>query len=314
MARQRKKLPPYVSVDKYGYKLKRYEGRVHGKIKWGKTTWLAPEDAPMSEVWMAYEQAVGDSRQTVSWLLFQYMNSDQFGMLKNKTQDDYRKAIDRLVNAPVGIERFGSVDLYRVDKRSIRSYLDTYPSPVAANRHVAILKSAWNWCLERYQIPDNPCIGVKLNREAPRERYVTDDEYETVLRMAPPPIQQMMELSYLLRARLSEVQNLRVSDVSDTHVRLIRLKGSEGELTLLSDRLRAALSDVRGDPYITYRYSESAFRSAWRRLQAKMDNPFRFHDIKAKGVTDHVTNHSGHRSPNMRKTYVRALQEVPATR
>ena len=113
----------------------------------------------------------------------------------------------------MGNDRFGSVRLDQVDKRTIRSYLDTYPSPVAANRHIAVLKSAWNWVLERHEIPDNPCIGVKLNREAPRERYVKDDEYERVLGMAPPPIQQMMELAYLLRARLSEVQNLRVEDV-----------------------------------------------------------------------------------------------------
>ena len=272
----------------------------------------------MSEVWRAYEEAVGDSRQTVSWLLHQYMGSDQFGLLKDKTQDDYRKAIDRLLNAPVGNDRFGSVDLYRVDKRSIRSYLDTYPSPVAANRHVAILKSAWNWCLERYQIPDNPCIGVKLNREAPRERYVKDDDYEAVLRMAPAPIQQMMELAYLLRARFSEVQNLQVLDVSDTHVRLIRLKGSEGELCMLSDRLRDALSHVRGGDMVTHRYSQSAFSSAWRRLMARAKKagiePFRFHDLKAKGISDHQPNHAGHRSPAMRKTYVRKLQEVPATR
>ena len=124
---------------------------------------------------------------------------------------------------------------------------------------------------------------MKLNREAPRERYVTDDEYETVLRMAPPPIQQMMELAYLLRARLSEVLNLTVDDVSDTHVRLIRLKGSEGELTILSDRLRAAVSDVRGGRHICYQYSESGFRSAWRRLQGNMKKagiePFPFHEI-----------------------------------
>ena len=68
--------------------------------------------------------------------------------------------------------------------------------------------------------------------------------------MAPPPIQQMMELAYLLRARLSEVQTLQVSDVSDTHVRLIRLKGSEGELTCLSERLRAVVSDVRAWTYV----------------------------------------------------------------
>ena len=315
MARkQPSKLPPYCSVDKYGYKLKRYEGRVHGKIKWGKTIMLAPADAPLSEVWRAYEEAVGDSKQTVSWLLHTFMGSDQFADLADKTQHDYRKAIDRLLSAPVGNERFGSVSLDRVDKRSIRSYLDAYESPVAANRHVAILKSAWNWCAERYQIPENPCIGVKLNREAPRQRYVTDGEYETALRIAPPPIQQMMELAYLLRARLSEVQNLQISDVSDAHVRLIRRKGSEGELTVLSERLRAALSPARGGDYICYRYSESAFRSAWRRLQARLDKPFRFHDLKAKGITDHQDNFGGHRSPAMRKTYVRALQEVPATR
>jgi len=311
-------LPPYVSVDKYGYKLKRYEGRVHGKIKWGKTTIIAPADAPMSEVWRAYEESVGDSRQTVGWLLHQFMGSKKFAELTSKTQRDYRLAIDRLVNAPVGNDRFGSVSLDRVDQTSIRAYLDWYESPVAGNRHIAILKSAWNWCRERHKIPDNPCIGVTLNREAPRERYVTDDEYETVLRMAPPPIQQMMELAYLLRARLSEVLNLTVDDVSDTHVRLIRLKGSEGELCAISDRLKDAVSDVRGHPYIAHRYSEHAFRSAWRRLQGHMQEagiePFRFHDLKAKGVSDHETNHSGHRSPAMRKTYVRKLQEVPATR
>jgi hypothetical protein len=42
--------------------------------------------------------------------------------------------------------------------------------------------------------------------------------------------------------------------------------------------------------------------------------PFPFHDLKSKGVSDHETNHSGHRSPSMRKTYVRKSQEVPATR
>jgi hypothetical protein len=78
------------------------------------------------------------------------------------------------------------------------------------------------------------------------------------------------------------------------------------------------VSDVRGGKHICYQYSESGFRSAWRRLPANMKKagiePFPFHDLKSKGVSDHETNHSGHRSPSMRKTYVRKLQEVPATR
>ena len=289
-----------------------------GKIKWGPTVFLAPPDASMSEVWKAYEELASGPKDTVAWLLNLYRDSERFKELSPKSQKDYSKAIDKLIGAPVGNIKFGDAKLLQVKKQTVRSYLDAYPSPIAANRQIAVLKSAWNWTLERFEVPDNPCIGVKLNREAPRERYVTDDEYDWVRRNAPAPIYQMCELAYLLRARLSEVLNLKVSDVSDTHVRLIRLKGSEGELTILSDRLRDAVSDVRGGEYICHQYSESGFRSAWRRLQGKMREdgiePWPFHDIKSRAVSDHETNHSGHRSASMRKTYVRKLQEVPATR
>ena len=316
--RSKRKLPPYCLEDKYGVRFKPYLGRVNGKIKWGKTITIAPPDTPMSEVWRLYEEMVGDERQTLGWLLALYKDSDRFRELSPKSQKDYAKAIEKLTGAPVGNDRFGSIELRLIDKRSIRSYLDTYPSPVAANRQIAVLKSAWNWVLERYEVPDNPCLGVRLNRESARDRYIKDEELKGAMELAPPPIQQMMELAYLLRARLSEVLNLTVDDVSDTHVTLRRLKGSEGELCALSDRLRAAVSDVRGGRHICYQYSESGFRSAWRRLQANMKKagiePFPFHDLKSKGVSDHETNHSGHRSPSMRKTYVRKLQQVEATR
>ena len=143
-------------------------GRVHGKTKRGKTIDFAPPDAPMSEVWRAYEEAIGDDRQTVAFLDL-YKDSDRFGELSPKSQKEYASAIEKLTGAPVGNDRFGSVRLDQVDKRSIRSYLDTYSSPVAANRHIAVLKSAWNWVLERHEIPDNPCIGGSSTGGSPRE-------------------------------------------------------------------------------------------------------------------------------------------------
>ena len=311
------KLPRYVFRARNAYWYKPWLGRVDGKQKWGKTIRLADDTVPMSELWAIWEDIGNAPRDTVSWLFGLYLDSPQFQRLKPKTQKDYRSAIEKMSGKRVGDKSFGEVALTRVTKRTIRDYLDTYPAPVAANRHIAVLKAAWSWCEERYEIPENPCKSVKLNREEPRQRYVTDDEYETVLRMAPPPISQMMELSYLLRGRLSEVLNIRVEDIHDDYLEFNRLKGSEGELCTLSERLRAALSDVRGDPYVCHQYSESAFRSAWRRLQSNMKKagiePFPFHDLKAKGVSDHVDNFAGHRSPNMKKVYVRKLQRVPAT-
>ena len=41
-----------------------------------------------------------------------------------------------------------------------------------------------------------------------------------------------------------------------------------------------------------------------------MGEPFTFHDLKAKGISDHKDNFGGHRSASMRKVYVRKLQEV----
>ena len=268
----------------------------------------------MSQVWKAYEAIIGHETYTVGWLFDLYMESDRFTSLSPKTQKDYSTAIQKMKGADTGRGQFGDAKLAAVTKRTIRTYLDEYPSPVSANRHIAVFKAAWSWAEERYDIPANPCKGVKLNKESPRQRYVTDEEYEMALQLAPPAIAQMMELAYLLRARLSEVLNLRVDDVFDDYVVLRRAKGSEGEHTMLSERLRSALSDVRGEPYVCHRYSESAFRSAWRRLQGKLDNPFTFHDLKAKGITDHKDNFGGHRSPQMRKTYVRQLPVIPATR
>lgn len=310
-------LPKYVFQARNAYWYKPWIGRVDGKQKWGKAIRLADDTVPMSELWAIYEGLGKAPSDTVGWLFDLYLASPQFQSLKPKTQKEYMSAVEKIRGKKVGDKRFGESRLSRVTKRTIRDYLDTYPAPVAANRHIAVLKAAWSWCEERYEIPENPCKSVKLNREEPRQRYITDDEYETVLRMAPPPIAQMIELSYLLRGRLSEVLAIRVEHIHDDYLEFHRLKGSEGELCTLSERLRAVLSDVRGDPYVCHQYSQSAFRSAWRRLQGHMKKagiePFPFHDLKAKGVSDHVDNFAGHRSPNMKKVYVRKLQRVPAT-
>ena len=310
-------LPRYVFRARSAYWYKPWLGRVDGKQRWGKTIRLADDTVPMSELWSIWEQLGSAPKDTVRWMLDLYLGSPQFERLKDKTQKDYRAAVEKICSKPVGSKTMGDARLSQVTKRTIRDYLDTYPAPVAANRHIAVLKAAWSWCEERYEIPENPCKSVKLNREEPRQRYVSEDEYETVLRMAPPPISQMMELAYLLRGRLSEVLAIKVEHIHDDYLEFHRLKGSEGELCDLSERLRAALSDVRGEDYVCHQYSPSAFRSAWRRLQGHMKKagiePFPFHDLKAKGVSDHETNFAGHRSPNMKKVYVRKLQRVPAT-
>ncbi len=41
---------------------------------------------------------------------------------------------------------------------------------------------------------------------------------------------------------------------------------------------------------------------------------FSFHDIKAKGVSDHELNESGHKSEKAKAVYMRKTKEVKATK
>lgn len=313
---QARKLPKYVSKSDRGYEYRPYKGWENNQPVWGPRQVIAGPNAGLDEVWNAWELQQREVF-TLAWLLDEFTSSKRFAKLSAKTREDYELYKVSLLAQRINGGVFGRVQLSDISKRTIRAYLDTYPHPVAANRRVAFLKSAWGWADERWELPANPCIGVRLNEEAPRERYVTDAEYNLVLSMAKPELAQMMELAYLCRARKSEVLGLQVDDVLEDGLRLIRLKGSEGEITMWSERLRAAVSDVRGGQYICHQYSKNAFDSAWRRLMSKAEaegvERFTFHDLKARAVSDHVNNWAGHRGANMRKVYVRKLQKIEAT-
>ena len=46
----------------------------------------------------------------------------------------------------------------------------------------------------------------------------------------------------------------------------------------------------------------------------KLEERFIFHDLKAKGVTDHTEQWAGHKSEKARLVYIRKLREIDATR
>lgn len=91
------------------------------------------------------------------------------------------------------------------------------------------------------------------------------------------------------------------------------------------------------------RYTKNALDSAWQRVMKKaltdswplplnlakearedgateederfyLAETFTFHDIKAKGITDHKNNEGGHRSKKMEAVYNRKARPIPATR
>jgi hypothetical protein len=126
----------------------------------------------------------------------------------------------------------------------------------------------------------------------------------------------------------------KVSGVIDEGIMLVRGKGSSNEVTEWTPRLKEAVAAARllyvGDDKAVKSnllihgkdgraIKKNQFDSAWQRLIAKamqngLSESFTFHDIKAKGVSDHTDKASGHKTKKMQKIYDRVPARIKATK
>jgi integrase len=219
----------------------------------------------------------------------------------------------------------------------IQGFLDKrgQHAPVTANREKSYISRVFSWGLARGHVIDNPAKKVPRIKEHARTRYVTDQEYTATLELAAasrtPYLVPVMELAYLLRARLAEVLDLKREDCHADGILLHRRKGSKDSFVAWSPRLRAATSAAKGmqraiaSPYLITghdygRMKESTVQTAWRRIWDKRTDGadrFTLHDLKAKGITDADENKlaaSGHRDPRMLAIYDRLPGRAKPTR
>lgn len=333
------RLPPYV------YRRKRQNlvelRRYFGAGKWGPSTSLRdedgntlPSDASLQAITRAYHRAVqvDNAPRTLRWLLAQYMASPRFLRLAKTTAGHYRGYAAAITGRTLRTgATFGDVPLDKITRPIIARYRDSRAdAPIAANRELQFLSAVFSWALEQGYAKDNPVQGVEKNPQKARDRYVEDWELDLVEGLTPDWLRAAIELAYLCRARRGEVLALTRDNLLEQGVHLKRTKGSESEITRWSPRLRAAVDlakshnrdtlsrllihDKRGGKIRT-----TAFNSAWQRVMAKaqkagLREPFTFHDLKAKGITDHTEHAGGHRSARMAEVYIRRPDEVDSTR
>jgi len=126
-----------------------------GKGNFGKDTRLCSMDAPISEVWKAYESINAAETNTLRWLLDTYNGSDANKGNASSTQRQHEMYRNSLSERPMKEGTFGEQFLSDINPRIIRRYLDTSEKKVGANRHIQYLKAAWNWGRQRFeQVPE----------------------------------------------------------------------------------------------------------------------------------------------------------------
>ena len=238
------------------------------------------------------------------------------GDLAPRTHKDYSKDVEPLKAF------FGKMTPAGVEPKHVAQYLDIGAEigrPVRANREKAALSACFTWLIRNGEgsVRSNPCIGVRRNKETPRERYVEHHELDAVRSIAMRQVRGLMDLIYCTLQRPEDIIGWTPANIvrkveSDGSVRRVirNDQGKTGKIVdiAITDEIEAILKDLRVDgaatgPGMTFLhtgkgkpYTYDGLSSMLRRYveKARYDgegNPpkfegFGFYDLKGKGATD----------------------------
>jgi len=316
-------LPPRVYRGRSAYE---WHPKTGGAVR------LCGLDASEADVWLMYRAALGEvSIKHCQWLADQYFSSAEFEGLAQRTQKDYKSYWKRLAKT------FGKMLVASVRPEHVRQYMDLRgrQSVAMANKEKKLFSIVMRYGFERGHLKENPCEPVKNFKEKPRDKYISDAEYNDFYKHAEPMCQIMMEISYTCAARGQDVRKITMADIQKDGLLIVQAKTGKKQLKLWSKRLTAAINrakQIRADRlkgsktslYLLVTatggpYTEYGMKSIWRRARAayyaatEKNIDWTFHDIKAKAISDYQgdkQHFSGHKSRAMMERYNRSIDRV----
>ncbi|MFA5241272.1 MAG: integrase [Sulfuricella sp.] len=154
-----------------------------------------------------------------------------------RTQKDNEEAIKQLRST------FDSAPINAITPQHIAQYRDKRSAKVRANREISLFSHIWNMAREwGYTAKENPCRGVRKNKEAPRDFYADKAVWDAVYSKACQELQDAMDLSYLTGQRPADILKMMETQISDgaLEVKPNKTRNSSGK------KLRILLDDTDG--------------------------------------------------------------------
>lgn len=148
---------------------------------------------------------------------------------------------------------FGEAPIDALTPQHIAQYRDRRSAKIRANRELALLSHIFNRAREwGYTKRENPCRGVRKNKEEPRDYYVDEAVWNAVYSCSPQELQDAMSLNYLTGQRPADVLKMSIADIRDgalevrqgktkkrLRILLDQPDGTRNELGLLLDQIQA---------------------------------------------------------------------------
>jgi len=329
MARPRKKqtgLPSYCYRDKRGklYMLHPAPTGPDGKPRHKRVTYGNLEG--LLAAWrVTYGDAAQSGGDTVGdWLdalLVDVQDRARTGDLASSTAEDYQRRIAKLR------EIWAAVDMDDVDVPMLYRWRDARGEQgrVQANRERTCLFEAFKLAVKRGRIRDNTVRFLEPFREKPRDRYVTDADFNAVYQHATPIVRAAMLLAAVTGLRQGDLLRIKRSDFGDDGLTIRTNKTGAGLVIGWSDGLRRAVIEAAGTrdfiPMVLLAtqtgkaYTGDGFRSLWQKamVSALEAQPalkrYTFNDLRAKAGSDgRDWQLLGHMD---RKTFERVYNRLP---
>ena len=258
--------------------------------------------------------------------LFDRYEREVIPTLQPRTQRDYRRHLLKLRKV------FGHMGPNEIQPRDVGRFLDVDKGKIQRNRSVAVLSAVFSKAVGRwYEADRNPCQHVERNPAKPRDRLVSDAEFDAIYAMHGPKMQVAMDLALLTGQRQGDLIRLKWSQVTPEGITFRQSKTGKRLMVAMSPTLQAVLERAKAFlPHLPREYvlrtakgapySEDGFRAIWQRVMRKYGKAgherFTFHDLRAKSGSDSATlegayERLGHTSMSMtRRVYDRGVRKV----
>jgi integrase len=258
--------------------------------------------------------ALEPGENSFAWLVKEYLESAQHSRRAAVTQKDYIQASKK----PLAV--FAKLEADSITAPMLRRYMDQRgkASPYRANRELAFMSTVFAYGKERGFVSSNPATDVRHFPEQRRDRYVSDEDYQAVHKVAPPPVRVAMELAITMGLRRADVLNLTWDKVTEDGILVKQQKNRTPLLKAWSDRLRAAVDAAKSLPctrgvhslYVVHtrtgaRYTDSGFAKVLARAVKAGGQDWTFHDLRRTAITDADGDKrfSGHKTDAMAQRY-----------
>lgn len=250
-----------------------------------------------------------------------------------RTRRDYQRHLNHLRR------EFGHRIASELVPKDFSDFMHVKKGKIQRNRQLAVLSACFSKAVRRWFWLDRNClVDVERNPARPRDRYVSDAEYEGCKASAPLRVQLMMELALLTGQRQGDLISLQWGQITEmpdgSTVILFEQAKTRKRLAIKVTPVLEAVLDrcwnlpnggKDGGPYVITRrmggtYTSEGFRALWQRTinaWVKLGNKrFTFHDLRAKSASDSVSvdaafQRLGHTSIAMTKrVYDRGIRVV----